>query len=109
MTYTKPENVIYPIDKVKDIVIIKDDGEDSYATCIYKYDGIISVGLRWNGNSDGEIGRPQSYGKPYFLILPDEIAIPYLKSLLIDENISKLDNKVLCSIVNCLAEKLKNK
>ena len=85
MAYLDHKLVLSPKGKVANIEVIIDKGKDSYALSILDWEGKRSVGVRWNGGSDGSIGTPQSRGIPTWFILPDLIAETYLNFLLEEE------------------------
>jgi len=72
--------------KFNDVQVVYDDGEFVIAKGVWdgKHDG---VGVRWAG--DG-IGYPQTFGKPQWMILPDNIGamiLVVLNTLSIVKNI----------------------
>ena len=77
MSYTNPEDVIFPQGHLSSVDVIYDGGEGSYAVANIVWDGHETVGIRWNGGGDGPFpgeGNPQSRGYPTWFVLPDEIA-----------------------------------
>ena len=63
-----------------------DKGEFSIA--YGKYDGgkELVIAMRWNGKGTG-VGYPKSVsGAPRWMVVHDELKIPFLKSILGDEN-----------------------
>ena len=63
-----------------------DNGEFSIA--YGKYDGgkELVIAMRWNGKGTG-VGYPKSVsGAPRWMVVHDELKIPFLKSILGDEN-----------------------
>ena len=77
MSYTNPEDVTSPQDRLSSVDVIYNGGEGSYAVANIVWDGHETVGIRWNGGGDGPFpgeGNPQSRGYPTWFVLPDEIA-----------------------------------
>ena len=82
--YIRPEDVLSPRDKVKNLeILIKNDKED-YSIALLEYDGTECVGVRWNTTNEEKdnIGTPQSRGIPTWFILPKEVAKVYLEKFL---------------------------
>lgn len=44
-------------------------------------DGNYHLAMRWDGEP-GQLGFPQSFGNPTWLLLPDELSVPITKALL---------------------------
>ena len=82
MAYLDPNLVTSPKEKVKNVQVVIDEGEDNYSVCLLEWEEKRSVGVRWNGGSDGSIGNPQSRGIPTWFILPKPVAKAYLEDLL---------------------------
>jgi hypothetical protein len=76
MSYTNPEDVIFPQGHLSSVDVIYDGGEGSYAVANIVWDGHETVGIRWNGGCEGPFseGNPHSRGFPTWFVLPDEIA-----------------------------------
>ncbi len=80
----KPEEVNAPNFELKEVLY--DNGEFSIA--YGKYDGgkELVIAMRWNGKGTG-VGYPKSVsGAPRWMVVHDELKIPFLKSILGDEN-----------------------
>jgi hypothetical protein len=71
MTYTKPQDVTSPREKVSNLQVIFDGGEDELAIATMSYSGNASVGMRWNGNSAQPKGYPTSRNQPVWLVVPN--------------------------------------
>ena len=86
----KPEEVTY--DKFKCDVILYNNGEFSIA--YGKYDGGKEpvIAMRWNGKGAG-VGYPRKDKEPRWMVVHDELKIPFLKSIL--GNVKAKSDKVL--------------
>jgi hypothetical protein len=73
MSYMPPAMVRSPKDRVKDLEVLYDDGENSWSMAKMKWDGEEAVGVRHNGN-EKHVGSPQARGIPMWFILPEPIA-----------------------------------
>lgn len=80
--YIDPHLVTSPKAKLSDLKVIVDSGANEYSVSIFNWEGNRVIGVRWNGGKDNPIGNPQSRGIPTWFVLPDAVAIPYLKNLL---------------------------
>lgn len=93
MSYIKPELVVSPKSMVKNLKVIYDDGENSWALAHFDWDEKSVLGLRWNGGSNDPrfpgIGNPQSRGVPTWFVLPDEIGEAILKMLQLSKKLNK--------------------
>lgn len=75
-----PRNVISPKTRLAgpiDVVYpIEPDAKAPYSIARFTWDKRPAVGIRWNGDgeSQGDVGNPQSRGLPTWFILPEEIA-----------------------------------
>lgn len=67
-----PIDVVYPRER---------DAQAPYSVARFTWDKRPAVGIRWNGDgeSEGDVGNPQSRGLPTWFILPEEIADLVLK------------------------------
>ena len=78
MSYTEPEDVTSPRDRISDLEVVHNGGEGGWSLAKMKWDDEDAIGLRWNGASDDpeylHIGNPQSRGVPTWFILPKEIS-----------------------------------
>lgn len=93
MSYIKPEMVLSPKNRITELEIIYDDGENSWALAKMKWDGNPVTSLRWNGGSKDPrfpgIGNPQSRGVPTWFVLPDEVSDAILNMLKLGKKIAK--------------------
>jgi hypothetical protein len=80
MQYTKPQTVLSPKVAVSNLRPIYDGGPDSWAAALMDYEQEPSVGVRWNGEGDRP-GNPQSRGLPTWFVMPKEISVAVLRSL----------------------------
>jgi hypothetical protein len=72
MGYIKPGDVKSPLNKVSDVTVIFDGGDDELAVATMTYSGYPSVGLRWNGNSKKPLGYPSSRNKSVWVVIPNK-------------------------------------
>ncbi len=93
--YIRPEDVISPKEKVKNLKVIVNNFEEDYSIALLEYSGVECVGVRWNTTNEEKdnIGTPQSRGVPTWFILPKEIAKVYLEKYLENEEKEKNDLK----------------
>ena len=70
--YVDPRTVRSPKAYISKLRVIYDGGEDDFSLAELIWDGEPSLGIRWNGDSEG-IGSPQSRGIPTWFILPGKI------------------------------------
>lgn len=89
MSYTRPEQVRSPQDRLQELQVIHDGGEGSWSLARMKWDGENAVGIRWNGNDSSPNGNPLSTGKPIWFILPEEIAGIVVSIILIIKKLPK--------------------
>ncbi len=73
MTYIKPELVLAPRGRIKNIKVLYDGGKDSWALAEVDWDGASATAIRWNGNPENPSGTPQSRGLPIWFILPEGV------------------------------------
>ena len=85
MAYIHPSIVKSPKDRLGNVNVIIDKGEDLWAVAEVEWDGKSRMGVRWNGGETAKgfpgVGNPQSRGVPTWFILPDEIADLVRKNL----------------------------
>lgn len=84
MEYTKPQEVVSPKVAVSNLRPIYDGGERNWSAALLDYEQEPSVGIRWNGHGNRP-GNPQSRGLPTWFVLPKEVRVPVLRSLLANE------------------------
>ena len=73
--YVDPTIVQGPKRHVDNVRVIYDGGEWQSAVAELEWDGKPSVGIRWNGSSEGQpLGHPQSRGYPIWFQVPPEFA-----------------------------------
>lgn len=89
MAYLDPRMVLSPKGKVSDLNVIVDGKAGQYSIALMKWENKDAVGVRWNGH-DNSIGNPQSRGVATWFVLPSEVAIPFLKEKLKDQQISTM-------------------
>ena len=83
--YLAPQYVDSPKSSLSKVRPVYDGGEWEIAVALVNWDGVESVGVRWNGGiADGRRtpGSPQSRGLPTWFILPKAFNIAILKVLL---------------------------
>ena len=93
--YIRPEDVLSPRDKVKNLEIIINNDKEDYSIALLEYNGTECVGVRWNTTNEKKdnIGTPQSRGIPTWFILPKEIAEVYLEKFLKEKEKKENDLK----------------
>ena len=72
--YVSPQEAKSPKDKIKNLNVLIDNGQDDWALSKFDWKGNPSYGLRWNGNDYKKgLGNPQSSGHATWVVLPEEI------------------------------------
>lgn len=73
--YHDPSTVLSPKNKVKSVDVLYDAGpiEGSWSVAQIIWDDKPAVGIRWNGDSNSQIGTPQSRGNPAWFVVPGEL------------------------------------
>lgn len=61
--------------------VIYETEDFSIAYGIWKT-GNRHLGMRWNGNNEEDTGYPKLFNNPVWFLIPEELAIPFTKSLL---------------------------
>ena len=90
MIYSKPQDVLSPKVAVSNLRVIYNGGANSWAAALMDFEQEPSMGLRWNGEGKHP-GNPQSRGLPTWFIVPKEITVPLLSSLLLNRLIGGED------------------
>ena len=79
--YIRPHEVISPKTRWRLGHILHDGGEGGWSVAEGQWEKDVdgqwgdAIAIRWNGGAGkGGVGHPQAYGKPTWLIIPDEIA-----------------------------------
>ena len=81
----RPENVNHQKFKTEEILY---NGKGfSVAYGIWE-GGSPVIAMRWDGEGE-EVGYPKSFGHPVWFIIPDDLMVPILKSLLEKEESKK--------------------
>lgn len=75
----KPENVNPKNFKIKNIVY--DNNHFSIAYGVWE-EGNSHLAMRWNGDSDDDPGYPKLFKNPVWFLIPEELKIPILTSLI---------------------------
>lgn len=80
MSYITPDMVVSPKNKITNVDVLIDNGEDSWSLAEVVWEGRVNIGIRWNGSSKqgvdqrfNGIGNPQSRGVPTWFILPEDV------------------------------------
>jgi len=81
MSYIKPKDVLSPKVSVSNLRPIYDEGEGKWSAALLDWDQEPSVGIRWNGQNQSP-GNPQSRGLPTWFVMPNQLGIPVLRTLL---------------------------
>lgn len=77
MSYTLPQNVTAPEPRLKNLNVLYDDGEGSFAVAEFAWDGEPNcIGIRWNGNTRHPEGNPVSSSNPVWLVVPEPFTSP---------------------------------
>jgi hypothetical protein len=66
----KPQDVKSPRARWTLIDVLCDDGGEGDSLAVGEWDDSRVLAARWNGDTDKEIGNPQSRGLPTWFILP---------------------------------------
>ena len=65
-----PENVIY--NNLTNLVVLRKT--DSYSIAVFKMNGEVKYGIRWNGiESEESLGTPTAFGNPTWFLLPQDV------------------------------------
>lgn len=88
-----PENVNPNNFAVKQVLYNNDDFSIACGTW---EDGIDYLAMRWNG-SEKDAGYPKLFGNPMWFIVENELTIPFLRSLIGNEN---TDQERLITTIN---------
>jgi hypothetical protein len=83
----KPKNVNPRNFQVESIIF--DNGEFSIGWGRWE-DGTMRLGMRWNGDNN-DPGYPKLFKNPVWFVLPHELSLPIVSSLLGDAHSSKQD------------------
>jgi hypothetical protein len=75
-----PKNVVSPRSRWDLARVLYDEGDGSYAVALGYWDDEPAVGMRWNGQSEGN-GFPQSSGYATWFILPPDLKDTILETL----------------------------
>lgn len=86
----KPEKVNAPNFELREVLY--DNGEFSIAYGIYEKGSSPVIAMRWNGKGAG-VGYPRKDKEPRWMVVHDELKIPFLKSIL--GNVKAKSDKVL--------------
>jgi hypothetical protein len=71
--YIFPQHVTSPKDRLSDVRVVCDSGQEGYAVAKIKWDGKEVIGMRWNGggtSSPFPKGNPNARGKPTWFVVP---------------------------------------
>ena len=70
MSYIKPNDVHSPKQHWVLIAVLDEANEQGCALALGRWDGIITLAMRWNGHDDNPVGNPQSRGLPTYFMVP---------------------------------------
>ena len=88
----------FPVDESN---LVYTNMESNYSVAVSSYDGGKQMlGIRWN---EKKIGFPQTFGRPVWMMIPPEFAMPILCSLL---NLHNENNPVDTNKVKEAIEKI---
>ena len=62
------------------VEIVYNNGEFSIAYGRF-YGGEMCIAVRWNGEDDADAGYPKTFGNPMWMIVHNDLKIPFLKSI----------------------------
>src|SRR5262245_9678642 len=82
MTIINPATVVSPKAMISNLKVVWDGGGwnpadpdwSGWSMATFIWDDYDAAGLRWNGDSGGGVGAPQSRGIPVWFVLPKPIA-----------------------------------
>lgn len=80
-SFMRPEDV-NPADWTDHEVIYNDEDQE-YAVTWGKYQGILSLGTRWNGSGNAR-GYPGQGGYPLWFVEPDFLILPILQRIYLE-------------------------
>lgn len=90
MPYVHPSLVRSPRNRISDVRVLVDKGENNWSLAEIVWDGELCLGIRWNGGSGNNfpgIGNPQSRGVPTWFIVPEDV------ERLLRKHLSEIDNE----------------
>ncbi len=70
MSYIKPTDVHSPKLRWVLIAVLDEAKEGDCALALGRWDGEVTLAMRWNGHDDNPIGNPQSRGLPTYFRVP---------------------------------------
>lgn len=74
MPYTDPRKVDAPKTRLKNLDVIYESPDKSWAAATFSWDGVDNcLGMRWNGDGFGA-GSPQSRGVATWFVIPEDLA-----------------------------------
>lgn len=72
MEYVNPSEVISPKNKISQLKVLYDGQDHSFSLASFLWEGVLSLGIRWNGFGEN-IGNPVSRGYPTWFVIPHEL------------------------------------
>ena len=87
MAYVKPQEVVSPRARWKQIAVLRDEGPGEVAYAVGEWDGEPSIGMRWNGYDGHPIGNPQSRGLPTWTMIEERMRLPVIQTLPEDKQV----------------------
>lgn len=87
MEHVKAEEVVSPRARWKLIAVLRDEGASDAAYAVGEWDGVPSIGMRWNGDDKSPIGSPQSRGLATWTIVEERLHLPILQTLSEDKQV----------------------
>lgn len=87
MSYIRPNEVVSPKARWKLIAVLRDGGASDAAYAVGEWDGIPSIGMRWNGDDENRIGNPQSRGLPTWTMVEPRLHLPIIQTLPEDKQV----------------------
>jgi hypothetical protein len=87
MAYIPPDQVISPKDHWELNCVVYDEGEGGTAVAWGSWYGSECLAIRWYGTSEPHkgLGNPQSSGHATWFILPSELGVVILRTLIVQQ------------------------
>lgn len=101
MSHYPAKNVISPKNKWVLKSVLYDAGSGRIAIASGYWKGRSAIGIRWNGSHNEGLGKPNSFGRPTWFILPEELT-PIIIASLENEDIWNSEFKNLDSVKTAL-------
>jgi hypothetical protein len=73
MAYVDPATVTSPRKVVRSVDVLYNTKKDGWSVARLNWNGSSVLGIRWNGGKNSGLGVPQSFAKPTWFVVPDEL------------------------------------